>query len=213
VVATFEEVESGRRVAAVAVVARWLEPSLPWAAAVALGAIVAPPDAAAAAALRQVRLPHRVTVILEDEGLLNDATALLIYRVAISAAAAGITAWTVPLLVLAAVGGVALGVVLARAETARAALDALTAGPDGSGPARLILEQEYRARLDAPAQPDGGTTDPTSLAALRRLALALAAERARLAALRREEWIGDDAFHQVEEELDWAEADVGGRSR
>src|SRR5271166_1470725 len=46
---------------AVTVVARCLEPSFPWAAAVALGAIVAPPDAAAAAAmLRQVRLPHRV---------------------------------------------------------------------------------------------------------------------------------------------------------
>src|SRR5271166_2387490 len=56
----------GLTVAAVAVVSRWLEPSLPWAAAVALGAIVAPPDAAAATAvLRQVRLPHRVTVILE----------------------------------------------------------------------------------------------------------------------------------------------------
>src|SRR4051812_35778165 len=53
----------GLTVAAIAAVARWLEPSLPWAAAVALGAIVAPPDAAAATAvLRQVRLPHRVTV-------------------------------------------------------------------------------------------------------------------------------------------------------
>jgi Na+/H+ antiporter len=105
----------GLTVAAVAAVSRWLEPSLPWAAAVALGAIVAPPDAAAAAAvLRQVRLPHRVMVILEGESLINDASALLIYRLAVGAVAAGITAWTVPLLALTAVGGVILGVALAR---------------------------------------------------------------------------------------------------
>ena len=109
----------GLTVAAVAGVAQWLEPSLPWAAAVALGAIVAPPDAAAATAvLRQVRIPHRVAVILEGESLLNDASALLIYRVAVGAAAAGVTAWTVPLLALAALGGVALGVALARAYLA-----------------------------------------------------------------------------------------------
>src|SRR5438874_11251924 len=51
----------GLTVLAVAGTAHWIEPSLPWAAAVALGAIVAPPDAAAATAvLRQVRLPHRI---------------------------------------------------------------------------------------------------------------------------------------------------------
>jgi CPA1 family monovalent cation:H+ antiporter len=54
-------------------------------------------------------------------------------------------------------------------------------------------------------------TDPTGLGALRRRALA--AERVRLAALRQEERIGDDAFHRVEEELDWAEADVDGSGR
>ena len=110
----------GLTVAAVAVVARWLEPSLPWAAVVALGAIVAPPDAAAATAvLRQVRLPHRMMVILEGESLLNDASALLIYRLAVGAAVGdGVTAWTVPLLALSAVGGVALGTVLARAYLA-----------------------------------------------------------------------------------------------
>src|SRR6478609_187181 len=75
---------------AVAAVARWLVPDLPWAAAVALGAIVAPPDAVAATAvLRRLRPPHRLLVILEGESLLNDATALLIYRVAVGAAAAG----------------------------------------------------------------------------------------------------------------------------
>ena len=60
-----------------------------WAAAIALGAIVAPPDAAAATAvLRQLQLPHRLLVILEGESLLNDASALLIYRVAVGVAMA-----------------------------------------------------------------------------------------------------------------------------
>src|SRR5258708_3364741 len=76
--------------AAVAVVARLLVPDIPWAAAIALGAIVAPPDAAAATALlRQVRLPRRLLTILEGESLLNDATALLIFRAAVAAAMAG----------------------------------------------------------------------------------------------------------------------------
>ena len=57
---------------------------MPWAVAIALGAIVAPPDAAAATAiLRQVNLPYRILKILEGESLLNDASALLIYRVAV----------------------------------------------------------------------------------------------------------------------------------
>ena len=65
-------------------------PELPWPAAIALGAIVAPPDAAAATAvLRQLRPPHRLLVILEGESLFNDASALLIYRLAVGAAAAG----------------------------------------------------------------------------------------------------------------------------
>jgi len=75
---------------AVAVVAHLLVREMPWAAAIALGAIVAPPDAAAAVAVfRQVRLPHRLSVILEGESLLNDASALLIYRAAVAAVAAG----------------------------------------------------------------------------------------------------------------------------
>src|SRR3984957_14191041 len=74
---------------AVALVARWLVPAMPGPAAVALGAAVAPPDAAAATAvLKEVRLPHRLVSILEDESLLNDASALLIYRLAVGAAIA-----------------------------------------------------------------------------------------------------------------------------
>jgi monovalent cation/hydrogen antiporter len=74
---------------AVAVVVRALVPDMPWAAAIALGAIVAPPDAAAATAvLRQLRPPHRILTILEGESLLNDASALLIYRLAVGAVVA-----------------------------------------------------------------------------------------------------------------------------
>jgi monovalent cation/hydrogen antiporter len=107
----------GFTVAAVAVVARACEPGLPWAAAIALGAIVAPPDAAAATAvLKQLKLPHRLLVILEGESLFNDASALLIYRFAVAAAVAGSFAgWMgVPVLVASAFGSVVLGIVLAR---------------------------------------------------------------------------------------------------
>src|SRR5204863_4600265 len=77
-------------VIAVAVIARALVPSMPWPAAIALGAIVAPPDAAAATAvLRPLRPPHRLLVILEGESLFNDASALLIYRLGVGAVAAG----------------------------------------------------------------------------------------------------------------------------
>jgi monovalent cation/hydrogen antiporter len=107
----------GLTVAAVAVVAHWIVPGLPWAAAVALGAIVAPPDAAAATAvLRQLRPPHRILVVLEGESLFNDASALLIYRLAVSAAVTGAFAgWrAVPLLAAVAAGSVVLGWVLSR---------------------------------------------------------------------------------------------------
>ena len=87
VVATLVLVAVGLTTAAVAVVAHVMVPAMPWAAAIALGAIVAPPDAAAATAvLRQVKLPHRLVKILEGESLLNDASALLIYRIAVGAA-------------------------------------------------------------------------------------------------------------------------------
>ena len=104
-------------VTAVALVARWLIPELPWPAAIALGAIVAPPDAAAATAvLRQLRPPHRILVILEGESLFNDASALLIYRLAVGAVATGtFRGWSaVPMLLLVAAGSAVLGAVLSR---------------------------------------------------------------------------------------------------
>ena len=101
----------------VALVARWLVPDLPWAAAIALGAIVAPPDATAATAvLRQLRPPHRVLVVLEGESLFNDASALLIYRFAVGATAGGfVFGWELAgTLIAVAAGSIALGLVLAR---------------------------------------------------------------------------------------------------
>jgi CPA1 family monovalent cation:H+ antiporter len=74
----------------VAVVAHLLLPSLPWAACAALGAIVSPPDAVAArAVLQRVHLPARLSIILEGESLLNDATGLVLFRFAIAAAVTG----------------------------------------------------------------------------------------------------------------------------
>lgn len=79
----------GLTTAAVAVVAHMLVPALPWAAAIALGAVVAPPDAVAATAvLRPSRPPHRILTILAGESLPSDASALLVYRLAVGAVAA-----------------------------------------------------------------------------------------------------------------------------
>ena len=98
--------------AAVALVARILLPEMPWAPAIALGAVVAPPDAAAATAvLRQLRPPHRILTILEGESLLNDASALLIYRLTVGAVAAnGFSIRTVaPTFMLAVAGSLVAG--------------------------------------------------------------------------------------------------------
>ncbi len=106
----------GLTTAAVAVVARLLVPEMPWAAATALGAVVAPPDAAAATAvLRQLRPPHRILTILEGESLLNDASALLIYRLAVGAVAANgfSIAAVAPTFLLAVAGSVVMGPALA----------------------------------------------------------------------------------------------------
>src|SRR3954462_9048005 len=102
----------GFTTAAVAVVVHTLIPGMPWAAAIVLGAVVAPPDAVAATSvLRQLRPPHRLLTILEGESLLNDASALLIYRLAVAAVAAGgFSVGTVaPTFLVAVVGSVILG--------------------------------------------------------------------------------------------------------
>jgi CPA1 family monovalent cation:H+ antiporter len=105
----------GLTTAAVAAVVHALVPAMPWAVAIALGAIVAPPDAVAATAvLRPLRPPQRILTILEGESLLNDASALLIYRVALGAVASNgfsITA-VAPTFLLAVVGSIIAGPLL-----------------------------------------------------------------------------------------------------
>jgi monovalent cation/hydrogen antiporter len=104
-------------IGAVAYAARLVVPEMSWFVAITLGAIVAPPDASAATAvLRKLRPPHRLMVILEGESLFNDATALIIYRVAVGAVVTGTFAgWSVvPSLLLSAGGGVIAGIILAR---------------------------------------------------------------------------------------------------
>jgi CPA1 family monovalent cation:H+ antiporter len=89
---------------------------MPWAPAIVLGAVVAPPDAAAATAvLRPLRPPHRLLTILEGESLLNDASALLIYRLAVGAVAANgfSIAAVAPTFLFAVAGSVIVGPALA----------------------------------------------------------------------------------------------------
>src|SRR6184192_426572 len=74
----------------VAWVAHSLIPSIPWAAAFALGAIVSPPDAVAATSvIRRLPVPHQIRVVLEGESLVNDATALVALQFAIAALMTG----------------------------------------------------------------------------------------------------------------------------
>ncbi|QIL69421.1 Na+/H+ antiporter [Diaphorobacter sp. HDW4B] len=96
----------------VAMAAHWLFPSLPWAACAVLGAIVSPPDAVSArAVLERVKLPRRLTMLLEGESLLNDASGLVLFRFAIAASATGSfsTVNAVQTFVLLAIGGAVVG--------------------------------------------------------------------------------------------------------
>ncbi|MGW0038688.1 Na+/H+ antiporter [Gordonia sp. NPDC003376] len=90
-------------------------PHLPLAAALVLGAVVAPPDAVSAQAIgRRVGLPRRLMTLLGGESLLNDATALTALRVAVAAAiGATTTVWDgIATFLLAAVGGVVVGLAI-----------------------------------------------------------------------------------------------------
>ena len=88
---------------------------LPFYAALALGAIVSPPDAVAATAmLGNMHMPRRSVAVLKGEGLLNDATALLLFSAAVTVqAAGGIDGGVALRLALAAPGGILFGIVFA----------------------------------------------------------------------------------------------------
>jgi monovalent cation/hydrogen antiporter len=100
----------------VAYLAMAFVPGMTWPLAIALGAIVSPPDAVAASAIAQrLAVPRRVVSILEGESLLNDATALTIYRAAVGAAATAVTvsvAGSLASFVFVALGGILIGIVV-----------------------------------------------------------------------------------------------------
>ena len=101
---------------AVGAAAHALLPGIGWPAALALGAIVSPPDAVAATAIaRRLGLPHRIVAILEGESLVNDASALILYRTAVLAAVTGTfnLGATAGRFALSTAGGVLIGVIVA----------------------------------------------------------------------------------------------------
>jgi Na+/H+ antiporter len=98
--------------ASAAAVAHVLIPGITWAVALVLGAIVAPPDEIAATAIAaRLAVPRRIVTILEGESLLNDATALTIYSIAIAAVIGGSFsgAQAVATFAVAVLGGCAIG--------------------------------------------------------------------------------------------------------
>ena len=102
--------------AVVAVVLHALLPALPWSVCVAFGAIVSPPDAVSATAiLARLRIPRRLVSVIEGESLVNDATGLVIFRIALAVAmgAAFDPARAALAFVVVASGGVAVGLAVA----------------------------------------------------------------------------------------------------
>jgi monovalent cation/hydrogen antiporter len=104
----------------VAVVSHALIDGMTWGAAFALGAIVAPTDPIAAAEIsRRIGAPRRIVNVIEGESLINDGTALVIYRSAVAAVVGGsFSIWEGGLdFVLAATGGIAIGLLVGAAVT------------------------------------------------------------------------------------------------
>jgi CPA1 family monovalent cation:H+ antiporter len=98
--------------AAVAAVAHWAIPGLAWQTAFVLGAVVAPTDEIAVVpTVHRLKVPRRVTTIIEGESLVNDAVSLVIYRLAVAAVVSGAfsLAQAGVQLVLISLGGVAIG--------------------------------------------------------------------------------------------------------
>lgn len=101
----------------VGAVAQAAIPGLGWAAALTLGAIVAPTDALAATSVfRRLGAPRTIRTLIEGEALFNDATALVAYRAAVLVAVGGtfVLADSIVGFFVAAIGGVAIGFVVGR---------------------------------------------------------------------------------------------------
>lgn len=101
--------------AAVAAVAHALVPELSWAEAAVLGAILAPTDAVAATSIfRRLGAPERVRLLVEGESMINDGTALVLYRIALGVATGGAFSLGSASLefVEVAAGGIAIGLIV-----------------------------------------------------------------------------------------------------
>lgn len=148
--------------AAVGVALQALVPGLPLIAAIVLGALVAPPDPVAATAVaRQLRLPRRLTTILEGEGLSNDATSLVIYEVAVAGTLTGaLSPWTAGgTFALAVVLGILIGLIIALFT--RWALDRLPTHPAGTA---LVLVMPFVAYVAADLAHGSGVLAVVTLA-------------------------------------------------
>lgn len=102
---------------AVAGLVHFLIPGMAWAPSIAMGALLAPPDAVAAmAVLNQVNPPYKIRAILEGESLFNDASSLLIYKLAISAYLVGSIKFAnaIQPILFVTVGSIAAGWVMAH---------------------------------------------------------------------------------------------------
>src|SRR5437879_178215 len=92
-----------------------LSPEIPWAAAFVFGAIVSPPDAVAATAiLSRLNMPRRIVTVLEGESLVNDASGLVLYKLAVAAVLSGTFSLADASIefVLISAGGIAIGMLL-----------------------------------------------------------------------------------------------------
>ncbi|MFT2818007.1 cation:proton antiporter [Leifsonia sp. A12D58] len=92
----------------------WLLPDLSLAAAIALGAVISPPDAVAATSIgKRLGLPPRLVTVLEGEGLVNDASALVLLRSAVAATAGAVSLWQVAGdFIFAVIGAIVVGIVI-----------------------------------------------------------------------------------------------------
>jgi Na+/H+ antiporter len=100
----------------IAVVATWLVPGMGFETAIVLGAVVAPPDAISAISIgRRLGLPRRLTSIVIGENLVNDATSLTLYRLAIATVAGTSTLFSQPIVMFGygVIVGAAIGIALA----------------------------------------------------------------------------------------------------
>ncbi|MBL9214308.1 MAG: Na+/H+ antiporter [Opitutaceae bacterium] len=139
---------------AVGLVAHWLVPDLPLAMAFALGAVVSPTDAVAVTAITQrLKVPPRLTTILNGESLMNDATGLVAFKFALGAMIAGafsLRAATLDFLLLA-IGGLAVGMAVAYAVGRLRDLLRAVGGSDAMVEITLSLLTPYAAYLAADA--------------------------------------------------------------